>query len=104
MAQEPRESEEQSASGMALRSGLAMSELSPRRLWHDYLALGGSLSQAELESVPRGKENVSDYEHDLIAQALNDHFTDRGQNHPVPYSDDLRHRSSSPGDQPSTRS
>ncbi|WP_445186330.1 hypothetical protein ACTXG6_03585 [Pseudonocardia sp. Cha107L01] len=27
---------------MALRSGLAMSELSPRRLWHDYLALGGS--------------------------------------------------------------
>ncbi|MDT7695416.1 MAG: hypothetical protein QOI75_4783, partial [Pseudonocardiales bacterium] len=70
----------------------------------DSLALGGSLSQAELESVLRGKENVSDYEHDLIAQALNDHFTDRGQNHPVPYSDDLRHRSSSPGDQPSTRS
>ncbi|MDT7567515.1 MAG: hypothetical protein QOE32_2262 [Pseudonocardiales bacterium] len=89
---------------MALRSGLAMSELSPRRLWQDSLALGGSLSQAELESVLRGKENVSDYEHDLIAQALNDHFTDRGQNHPVPYSDDLRHRSSSPGDQPSTRS
>jgi hypothetical protein len=89
---------------MALRSGLAMSELRPRRLWQDSLALGGSLSQAELESVLRGKENVSDYEHDLIAQALNDHFTDRGQNHPVPYSDDLRHRSSSPGDQPSTRS
>ena len=76
-------------SAAVLRAGLAMSELDLQQLWVDYLALGGSMTPAELTEVLRGEWEVSGYEHDLLSQALNDHFTDHGHDHPVPYAEDV---------------
>ncbi len=77
------------ASALVLRAGLAMSELDLPTLWVDYAALGGTMTLVELTQALRGERVVSDHEHDLLAQALNDDFTGRGQDHPVPYAEDL---------------
>jgi hypothetical protein len=72
-----------------LRAGLAMSDLELDDLWIAYVGLGGTMSAAEVEATLRGEREPTAYEHDVLAQALNDHFTERGQDHPVPYSGDL---------------
>lgn len=72
-----------------LRAGLAMSDLQPDDLWMASIGLGGTMSAAEVEATLRGAREPTAYEHDILAQALNDYFTERGQDHPVPYSGDL---------------
>jgi hypothetical protein len=74
---------------MALRAGLSLSDLDLDQLWAGYVGLGGAMSHGELRAALDGSREITDHEHDTIAQALNDHFTAKGQNHPVSYSDDL---------------
>jgi hypothetical protein len=76
-------------SSYALRAGLALSDLDFDQLWAGYLGLGGAMSPAELHAAMSGEREISDHEHDTVAQALNDHFVVKGQDHPVSYSDDL---------------
>jgi hypothetical protein len=73
----------------ALRAGLALSGLGLSDLWMAYVGIGGSLTSAELEEALQGRRSLSDHEHDVVAQALNDHFTSIGQDHPVAYSHEL---------------
>ena len=56
-------------------------------LWVDYFALGGLADAPTLETYLRGDTTVTDVEHNLIAHALNEAFTARHQNSPVPYRD-----------------
>jgi hypothetical protein len=77
------------SSSLVLRAGFAMSDLEVDGLWIGYAGLGGELSAEDIEEILRGRRRATNHEHDLIAQALNDHFTDRGQDHPVPYSREL---------------
>lgn len=77
------------SSSTALRAGLALSHLGVDDLWHACMGIGLNLDRAELEAVLDGRRRASNHEHDVIAQALNDHFLERGQDHPVAYSDDL---------------
>jgi len=77
------------SSSIALRAGFALSRLEIGELWVAYAILGGSLDVEELEAVLDGRRRATNHEHDTIAQALNDHFTERGQDHPVAYSEDL---------------
>jgi hypothetical protein len=77
------------ASSATLRAGLALSTMSLEELWLAQFGLGGRLTVGELEEVLRGTRPAQRMEHDVIAQALNDHFTDRGQDHPVAYHDEL---------------
>jgi hypothetical protein len=79
-------------SGAALRAGLALSGLTTRQLWIAYFGLGGSKMPGELELALDGRGAVTDHEHDLIAQALNDHFIGTGQNHLVAYASELHAR------------
>ncbi|WP_345427082.1 hypothetical protein [Pseudonocardia xishanensis] len=79
--------------GISLRAGFALSELDLAQLWIASLTLGGTLSQAELEAALRGELSLSGHEHDVVAQAINDYFTERGQNHPVAYSVEIEERS-----------
>ena len=74
---------------MVLRAGLALSDIGVRTLWGSYLGVGGAMSLDHLVDTLRGTQEVSDHEHDMVAQALNDHFVDQGLNHPVPYADEL---------------
>jgi hypothetical protein len=51
--------------------------------------LGGRLTPGLLESILGGRAIPGSADYDVIAQALNDSFVDRGQDHPVPYADDI---------------
>ena len=56
-------------------------------LWVDYFALGGLADAPTLETYLRGDTTVTDIDHNLIAHALNEAFTARHQDSPVPYRD-----------------
>jgi len=70
--------------------------LSQHELWIRYFALGGMTPALELEAVCHGAMVATEFDHDRIAHALNERFTELGRNHPVPYSQDLG-ESPSPG-------
>jgi hypothetical protein len=80
---------DQRASETSLRAGLALSGLSHDELWLRCLAVGGTFSRDGLEAVLGGRMPLTRYEHNVVAQALNDCFVERGQNHPVAYADEL---------------
>jgi hypothetical protein len=65
--------------------GLRRSQLSLTELWIRYLAIGGSAGELELEAYLLGLLTMDTYQHNLIAQALNEFFLDLGEDHPVGY-------------------
>ena len=71
---------------MELCEGLARSGMSYRELWRRQFGVGGDATALELEAYLLGLLRMDAHQHDLIAQALNEHFMDLGQDHPVPYS------------------
>jgi hypothetical protein len=68
--------------GARRRSGLSVQEL-----WFAYFSLGGDASQLEMEAFLQGALQPAPIEYDKVAHALNEHFSARGQDHPVPYWD-----------------
>jgi hypothetical protein len=73
----------------ALRAGLALSGIGVPRLWTDYCALGGRLNASEVTAALHGERGLTPLEHDMLAQVLNEHFLDVGQDHLVPYSEEI---------------
>jgi hypothetical protein len=73
--------------GFSLSDGWSLSGLTLSSLWLRYLALGGNASSARVADYTQGLLRPGSYQHNMIAQALNDHFTDRGEDHPVGYQD-----------------
>jgi hypothetical protein len=63
-------------------SGLTLAEL-----WLRYPAVGGTASPGRLAAYARGQLRPDSHQHNMIAQAINEHFTDRGEDHPVSYQD-----------------
>jgi hypothetical protein len=61
--------------------------LSQGELWLRYFALGGMSGAVELDAMCHGVMTPTGADHDRIAHALNERFTELGRNHPVPYSD-----------------
>jgi hypothetical protein len=59
--------------------------LSQGDLWFHYFALGGMSSAIDVEAFLADILEPTAHDHDLIAHALNELFTELGQNHPVPY-------------------
>ena len=59
--------------------------LSMTDLWLRYFAIGGTSTPLELEAYLLGALQPAQYEHNLIAHAINEHHVERGGNHPVPY-------------------
>jgi hypothetical protein len=70
-----------------LETGLIRSGLTYQELWWRQVAVGGDASPLELEAYLLGLLTLDPHQHDLIAQALNEHFLDLGQDHPMPYSE-----------------
>lgn len=58
-------------------------------LWFEYACLGGNLALKELDDFLAGDGVVSDADYNVIAQALNERFMERDQDHPVAYADEL---------------
>jgi|tagenome__1003787_1003787.scaffolds.fasta_scaffold20957999_2 hypothetical protein len=74
---------------LQLKAGLTRSGLTYQELWWRQVAVGGDASPLELEAYLLGLLSIDPHQHDVIAQALNEHFLDCGEDHPVPYSTPL---------------
>lgn len=62
--------------------------LSQGELWLRYFGLGGMTPALEMEAILYGALEAAPHDRDRIAHALNERFTELGENHPVPYSGD----------------
>jgi hypothetical protein len=66
------------------RAGLSQGEL-----WLRYFELGGMSTGFDLEAFLFGMLVPSDHDHDVIAHALNERFSELGGDHPVAYLGDV---------------
>jgi hypothetical protein len=66
-------------------AALAATGWSPRELWLECFALGINATPTELRHYLEGDAQLSDAEHNVIAQALNERLHDLGFDRPVPY-------------------
>ena len=55
-------------------------------LWIGYISVGGNGSLAEVKDWLAGHGVLPGLDHDMLAQALNDRFTEAGLEHRVAYS------------------
>jgi hypothetical protein len=60
-------------------------ELTRGELWLRYFELGGMSTSFQLEAFLHGALTPSDHDHDVLAHALNERFSELGGDHPVPY-------------------
>jgi hypothetical protein len=58
-------------------------------LWLRYFELGGMSTGFELETILYGLVTPAVRDHDVIAHALNERFSELGDDHPVPYLADV---------------
>ena len=63
--------------------------LSHDELFLRYFELGGMSSSLELEAFCFGLLRPTSHDHDVLALALNERFSEMGRNHPVAYSADV---------------
>ncbi|MBV9095553.1 MAG: hypothetical protein JO132_17055 [Streptosporangiaceae bacterium] len=73
--------------GFSLSDGWDLSGLTLAELWLRYLALGGTASKTRVAAYAGGLLRPDSYQHNMIAQAINERFTDLGEDHPVSYQD-----------------
>ncbi|MFC4947987.1 3-keto-5-aminohexanoate cleavage protein [Pseudonocardia sp. GCM10023141] len=71
-----------------LRAGFAQSKLTVESLWLRYVGVGGAMPFERLHAALHAHD-LPELEHDLIAQALNEYFLERGTPHPVAYADEV---------------
>jgi hypothetical protein len=64
--------------------------LSHGELWLRYFELGGMSTGFELETFLYGLVTPTSHDHDVIAHALNERFSELGGDHPVAYLGDVR--------------
>lgn len=75
----------QSAQSLSIES-CSDAGISEHDLWLRYFELGGMCTFGEVGVVLRAlTASISDHEHDLLAHALNERFTELKRNHPVAY-------------------
>jgi hypothetical protein len=68
-----------------LLEGLQRAGITWDELWVRYVGLGGDAAQMEVEGYVLNVLAADDYQHNLIAHALNEYFLEHNQNHPVRY-------------------
>jgi len=63
--------------------------LSESELFLRYFSLGGMSSSLQVEAFLLGALLPTPHDHDVLAHALNERFSELGADHPVPYSGDV---------------
>ena len=71
--------------GLSLAEGLARSGMGFDELWLRQLSIGGDAGRLEVEAYVLGLLVVDTFQHDVLAQAINEHFMERNDDHPVGY-------------------
>ena len=64
--------------------------LSHGEFWLRYFEMGGRSTGFELEAFLYGVLTPTPHDHDIIAHAINERFSELGGDHPVPYLEDVR--------------
>jgi hypothetical protein len=77
------------ADGGPARAALAMLDVDVGDLWVDYVGLGGALSLSQLVDFFSGRCVMSNSDYDRLAQAINELFMERDEDHPLPYAEDM---------------
>lgn len=72
-------------SAAAIRHGLRLARWNISDLWVASVAIGGGFSHHDIDQIAAGDRPATAAEHDILALALNEHFVDEGQNHPIHY-------------------
>jgi hypothetical protein len=70
---------------LSLEDGMVRSGMAYQDLWLRQVGLGGEAGRLEVEAYVLGLLEVDPYQHDLLAQSLNEHFLEIGEDHPVGY-------------------
>lgn len=70
---------------LSLEDGMVRSGMAYQELWLRQVGLGGEAGRLEVEAYVLGLLEVDPYQHDLLAQSLNEHFMELGEDHPVAY-------------------
>ena len=73
----------------ALEAARDMLGLTVAELWLAYFGLGGKLWPAAISAALSGDQELGNHDHDLLVQALNDHFIEHDEDHPLAYADEL---------------
>jgi len=60
-------------------------QLDLQQLWLRYVGLGGDAGPLELEAYLSGLMSFDDYQHDILAHALNERFQELGLPSDMPY-------------------
>jgi hypothetical protein len=71
--------------GLSLEEGMSLTGMTFEELWIRELELGGVAGILEVEAYVLGLLAPDSYQHDLLAQALNEWSLERGGDHPVGY-------------------
>lgn len=71
--------------GLTLQEGMSRSGMSFTELWLRQLGIGGEAGRLEVEAYVLGLLVVDPHQHDVLAQALNEHFIEQDRDHPVGY-------------------
>jgi hypothetical protein len=74
----------------AIHRGLDLADWSITDLWIASVGTGGAFTRDRIVQICDGGASTAQ-EHDILAAALNDHFTDGGEDHAVPYWRQLLH-------------
>ena len=75
-------------SGDGLDQARQVAKLSLHELWLRCFELGGMSSALEVEAYLFGALEPTAHEHDVLAHALNERFSELGGDHPIPYADE----------------
>jgi len=75
------------APGLSLQDGLDLSGMSFNELWLRQVSVGGVAGSLETEAYVLGLLSPDPHQYDILAQALNEHFVELGEDHPVGYWD-----------------
>lgn len=79
----------ESAEAASLLSALTELQMPVAVLWTAYVGLGGDLLASDIESFLDGTGGLRPGDYDRLVQVANEEFMDRGEDHPVPYAEDL---------------
>jgi hypothetical protein len=74
---------------VSLEGGMDLSGMSYIELWMRQVSVGGDLDRLEVEAYVLGVLRPDSYRHNVLAQAINEHFIDQGADHPVAYDDEF---------------
>lgn len=58
-------------------------------IWIAYVSLGGDLSASQVDSFLRGESALEPGDYDRLVQVANEEFMDRGEDHLVPYAEEM---------------